>query len=492
MQLELTVDRSKVCAACLIAVLLGTLVIYSVTLRNGHHWGDDFAQYILHARNIAEGRPYADTGYVYDRLAPDIGPKVYPPVLPLLLSPIYSRFGLDLKKIKVEIVLLFTGFLALLFLSFRRELNCPELLILVILVAANPYYFSYKDEIASDIPFLFFTFLGFYLVNEADRTTEPTRKQLFPAIVAGFSFYLAYGTRTLGILLVPALFLSDWARWRRLRRFSLYATGAAILLICLQSIWVRAEASYVDQFAIHLSTITTNLVSYASELSGILAAGYGKTARIGLFVAGSLLAMIGYFWRLRHDRTIIEMFVFLYLVVILLWSIQGARFLIPIFPIYLFYALFGMRKLREYRPGALALLMGFFLLILVCGAYAREYDRLDYGEIREGIAKRESVDLFEFVRQTIPREELVIFRKPRALALYGNVRAAGYHASTDSDLWNYFRDIKASYLITGILDEPFLPDLIRRHADCFQPVYSNADFTVYRIMSCRFDKSKTN
>ncbi len=492
MQLQPTVDISKVCIGLLITVLIGTLLTYSLMIRTGHYWGDDFAQYILHAKNIAEGRPYTDTGYVYDRLSPEIGPRAYPPVFPLLLSPVYSRFGLDLKKMKLEIVLLSIGFLALLFLTFRRKLTCPELLILVVLVAANPYYFRYKDEVVADIPFLFFVFLCFYLVNEAEGVTDLTGKQLFPAILTGLSLYLAYGTRTLGIMLVPALFLSDWARWKRLRRFSLCAVGFAIFLICLQNLWVHTEASYADQLAIHVATIKTNLGSYSSELSAILAAGYDKTARIGLFVVASLLALVGYFWRLRHDRTIIEAFLFSYLAVILLWSNQGARLLIPVFPIYLFYALFGMRKLREHRPGTLTYLLCFLLLMVVSGAYAREYVRMDYGEIREGIAKRESVDLFRFVRQTIPREQLVIFRKPRALALYGNVRASGYHKSADSDLWNYFREIKASYLITGIVDEPFLPDLVRRHADCFQGVYSNRDFTVYRILSCRFEEHEPN
>ena len=32
---------------------------YVLTLRQGHRWGDDFAMYILHARNIAEGRAYS-------------------------------------------------------------------------------------------------------------------------------------------------------------------------------------------------------------------------------------------------------------------------------------------------------------------------------------------------------------------------------------------------------------------------------------------------
>ena len=33
-------------------------VFYLATIREGHRWGDDFSLYILHAKNIAEERPF--------------------------------------------------------------------------------------------------------------------------------------------------------------------------------------------------------------------------------------------------------------------------------------------------------------------------------------------------------------------------------------------------------------------------------------------------
>jgi len=54
--------------------------IYITTIREGHNWGGDFSMYIHHAKNIAEGKSYQDTGYLYNPLNPSIGPKTYPPV----------------------------------------------------------------------------------------------------------------------------------------------------------------------------------------------------------------------------------------------------------------------------------------------------------------------------------------------------------------------------------------------------------------------------
>src|SRR5436309_10610680 len=80
------------------AIAVGTGVFFSLTLRPGHDWGDDFAHYIGHARNLVEGRPYRDTGYLFHPRVNN--PDTYPPVFPLLLAPVYMLRGLDLTSLK--------------------------------------------------------------------------------------------------------------------------------------------------------------------------------------------------------------------------------------------------------------------------------------------------------------------------------------------------------------------------------------------------------
>src|SRR5437764_14116565 len=107
-------------------VLTGTVLLvgalHLLTLRPGHEWGDDFSLYLAHARNLAEGRPYEDTGYVYNPYFPSLSPRTYPPVFPLLLAPVYAAFGMDLMLMKAYVVLLFTAFMGVLALVLRRHL----------------------------------------------------------------------------------------------------------------------------------------------------------------------------------------------------------------------------------------------------------------------------------------------------------------------------------------------------------------------------------
>jgi hypothetical protein len=46
----------------------------------------DYAHYLLHAKAIAESRPYTDIGYIYTRMNL-VGPELQPPGWPLVLAP---------------------------------------------------------------------------------------------------------------------------------------------------------------------------------------------------------------------------------------------------------------------------------------------------------------------------------------------------------------------------------------------------------------------
>src|SRR5690349_7572200 len=74
------VTRRRGLAVLLAALLVLIGLFHALTLRPGHDWGDDFAQYIHHAKNIALGIDYNQTGYIWNPSFPMLGPQTYPPV----------------------------------------------------------------------------------------------------------------------------------------------------------------------------------------------------------------------------------------------------------------------------------------------------------------------------------------------------------------------------------------------------------------------------
>jgi hypothetical protein len=153
----------------LLLVLLSVGAFFLTTMRPGQQWGDDFGLYILHAKNIAEGLDYRQTGYIYNPSLPLIGPQTYPPVFPMLLVPVYKFWGVNFTAMKVELILVFILSLFVIFLAFRDHLPWPYLLALIAVVGFNPYFWQFKDEILSDFPFLLLTYLSLYLIDRAQR-----------------------------------------------------------------------------------------------------------------------------------------------------------------------------------------------------------------------------------------------------------------------------------------------------------------------------------
>jgi 4-amino-4-deoxy-L-arabinose transferase-like glycosyltransferase len=478
---------------CIIVIAIA----YLATTRSGHDWGDDFAQYIGHARNLVEGRPYADTGYIYNPAFPTMGPRTYPPVFPLLLAPVYRVFGLDLFSFKAEMILFFTGFLAVFCALFRRELPLPYVLSIIVLLAINPYLWDYKDRVMSEYPFLFFLYLVLFLFQRAQDEDRGWRTRLANAVAVGVALYLACGVRIVGIVLVPGLLLETWLKRRRSGWVGLTAIAVFAVGIVGQRLLVPFEGSYLDQLAFDPVQFGRNAVWLFTSLG--LLADNGRTIA-GLVLSFTIvggLGLAGYLSRLRQGVTCREAFLAAYLATLVLFpaSESTVRYLAPVAPLALVYVCHGLRRLGsrlglrwEYVPGAV-LATALVLVSLI------QYRHRDFGTLREGIGKAESQALFDYVRQATSPDAVLLFQKPRVMALLTGRRAAANHIpADDADLWRYLHTIAATHVVVDHQIFTHRPNVLgpfaRRHPDQLHAVYANADFTVYAVVNARPDQRR--
>ena len=479
---------------------------YLFTIREGHQWGDDFGMYLLHAKSIVEGKGYAETPYLYNPLYPGMGPKAYPPVTSIALAPVYRWFGLNFTLMKITICAFFLAALWVLFWTYRIRLPNAYAAGLIILLGFNPFFWNFKDEILSDFPFLFFVWTTLYAV---DRHYDGQKKDRFSgslpyAILVGASMYLAYATRVLGVVLPAALCLYELIRFKRLSRFAVMAVLVTGILIAVQTIlFSHVGSGYLSLF----KSLTTrdiaklfldNVIEYSWIISAFLDNGHSKLVTRALLVLVSLLAALGLRRIIKDGVTILEVFLGLYLVALVVTPFTDDRYLFPIIPLYFFYAGIGAMELRSLVRGH----VWQYAPIIVAGAlilsYSSKYTTLDFGPIREGMQRKESKELFQYLRAHTHPDDIFIFRKPRALALLTDRRTAVYprpsdNSSTwDGSAWNYFHDIHARYFIVGatawarnrvlIKDISWERQFVARYKECFEEVFSNTDFTVYKIV----------
>ncbi|MFC2156709.1 glycosyltransferase family 39 protein [Acidobacteriota bacterium] len=468
--------KSAVILICMLS-LIGAFFVS--TIREGHDWGGDFSMYIMHAKNISQGHAYVDTGYIYNSSFARLGPKRYPPVFPIFLSVVHKFLGFNLTAMKIEGILFFLLGLLFIYAVLSKHLFPQYSLLIVLIIGFNPYFWQIKDQIIPDIPFLFFTYLTIFLVNKLYLSEK---NKMLDVVLVGVLVYLSYALRTVGIVFIPALFIYDFIKNKRVRILPFKITSIFLVLALLQHKFLASNSSYLDNIRFSISIIAHNIFNYLKSFIILWENGYSDIFRNVLFILVSLCAVLGYFSLVRKKLSFSEIFFFVYFLIIILWSFEGIRLLIPIIPLYILYILIGLKDINKFLKQKQLILFGLFIFVIFI-SYAGKYTSANWGPIEIGIQKQESTELFKYIKENTDKEDVLVFIKPRVLSLMTERRSAVYHEQDHGgELLTYFKEINASYLIAyPDRDIPYLSTFIENHKSHFEEVYSNADFIIYKL-----------
>ncbi|MCI0458711.1 MAG: hypothetical protein L0Z62_17270 [Gemmataceae bacterium] len=464
-------------------LLIGSL--HLLALRPGHEWGDDFSLYVAHARNLAEGRAYADTGYVYNPHFPSLSPRTYPPVFPLLLAPVYLVFGMNLTAMKVFVIVLFLAFLWVFALTLRGRLPLPYTLACLVLVGLNPAVWQLKDRLLSEMPFLLFAYLALFLMEKA-RQAEGSRWAWVWGVLAGLTAYLAFGTRTVGVVLVPALLARQVLLRRRLGLVGLLFLGTFAAGVAVEKALLSADGSYLDQLVFDPALYARIGLSLVRALELFLDNGYSAGLRGVLFLCLAGLAVPAYWLALSRRPTVYEPFAAFSCLLLVFWPCAewNQRFLLPILPLFALYAAEGV-LLAASRFGLCGRLAAAALALAVTASCAACHTRLENGPPAQGVHTPDAVALFDFVKTQTGPGDVFVVAKPRVFALYtGRPASAPHTPPSPEHLGRYLEQIHATHLVIG---EEFhksravLQAFVEENPTRVEQVYRNRAFTVFRL-----------
>lgn len=456
--------------------------------------GGDDATYISLARSLIERHDYRD---IWNPALPLH--TQYPPIFPIVVAGgLLAGLSTD-EGLKILMVFICTGAVFASCLWLRR-LTTPGIAFCAgFFIVISPEIIWLGQEVLSDPLFWLFAMLALLAWRNADRTGERLKAPM-PAglVVIATAFTLAgYFTRSAGAPLLLAVFI-----WLLLRKqYRAIGLVFAISAPLIFAWWLRGHGhgagGYLAPFiavdpynpargtvtpVILVERVAENISVYAQRHLARLVFGSMRTGVIfGIAFAAGVLW--GWVKRVRERPGLAEVWLPIYLALVLLWPVAwaGARFLFPVVPLFALYVGLTIADLAKAashpRVFAAALLLAGVVTVnpalrrqINIGSQCRE--RFYSGERFPCIAP-EFADFFETAERTrgkLPPHSVVISRKPTIFYAHSGYPSVLYPLSDIPDsLFGVAKKIGAQYVVVdqiGDLSPKYLhPILLARRDD---------------------------
>jgi hypothetical protein len=468
-------------------LILAVGLFYVLVLRQGLDWDGDDALYVMGAQNILHGLPFAKTPYLFN---PDnaINPAAYPPGLPLLFAPVLSLTGVDLTALKIECIVALTLFLGVFWTLARSRIGPAAALLVTLAIGLHPYIVSSSNTLGSEFPFLLFCYGSLLLFDRLQSQPPPSGAAAARlGAMAALAAALSYLTRSIGIVLFAAAFVSSVWRTRRIFSPTTAALAGAVIVCAVVQSFYRADVGtyihYFDQFSMH------GLVLNASRYRHVAIEMLGKSRVAVWFCSVSLIvAILGFAARLR-SISVLECFTVFYIGLLIVYPIstEAARYEMPIWPMLYLYCAEGLSLLMRQAGANLRRAVVGAFVVSASVLYASALRGLDFGPIPYSMTDPKTAQLFDALRK-LPAGARVLARKPTVIALYTGRESSIWPSQfTDAQLIGFLHRMHIQYIVQDVGHMGFdlhqadpLDPFIDRNKSALEPVFSNAWFVVYR------------
>lgn len=514
-----------------------------------HIYTPDSGRYLFWANSLARGEGYRDTStpeptrYV-----------VHSPLYALFLAPSQWLFPNSTEAAKATTLLFGAFAIVLLFLFFREVFEERIALLGTLFFVFYPETLNYSTQVLTEIPFVCATLSLFLLIKKYVVAEKPSFL-LTVALVINIAVVLLL--REVGVVLAFSVVLYFYVLKRKKEAFIFLLILATVyggwmvrneLIVAPQEnpitqnsriftmhMYTEATAPMTEEYLTRLKTnagIYWNIFSRLLFIAGFyfplrreifvssfpiqwIDANVSVLQGVG-FVASLLLLGVGIYAAVK-DRYRLNFLFTSYTVfnlsVLLIYPITDIRFLYPLFPIFLFYMVYGLRALlknsvRLWKHLPKAALVFFALLsvpnILWSAIYQLENvsyarDPLAHGylfECGQEYFSRALKPVGEWLcARTSPDEVVVTKWNELALFLQGRKVALTNPRTTIGDFENLVRDYQCRYLVCALQPDSsneYQPVFAQSRRYAFIPVYQQGSVEIREIVPKRMLRQKEN
>ena len=495
----------------LFIIVAATAALYFTSLPAGHRWGGDFAQYIYQAGGISEGKVeevISNANFRYENSTHSVGPRYYPWGFPLLLSPVYRAFGIDMHAMKAYVCLFFLLSLPVMYALFKDRLAYPQALLLVTVFAVSPLFFHLRDSVLSDLPFLLLSLFTIFLIQRTVVDGKPSSNRYVDYSLIGLFIFLSYYVRSLGISLIAVLFVCQWVHKRisgesvtsylRSRRFACLPYVVFILLVVLSGLILPAgTGSYLDDLrGTSWRVALVNLYDYSRMPYALF--GSSMVSRV-IYAVTLPFLILGIARAAKRDYMYLAYAAVTLLLIIPFPYTQGARYVVSLLPFYVYFLFVGLSRVRissvipgkRIRPTwSLVHIVSPILILISCialiGARLAEPEQAPSPPgltgpaggptVVDGPYTAESLAMFDYIRSNTEADDVIVFFKPRVMTLYTDRRSilvSEYDriVAAGARYIVYSEELGTRYGMDSVIEE---------NRDSLELVFENPRFKIYR------------
>lgn len=459
-----------------VLLLLAAIPLFFLNIHNTHSpGGDDYALYIKEAQNIANGRPFYESNYIFNGYNNCYSPPHYPPGFPLLLAPVVKMFGIAIMPMcyfnsVVAVCLLFCFFA-----YFRKYAVPAAAACLAVIITYSGVMLDLKQSVLSDGTSLLFVML--YLLFRNAETFNWRRITLLILFAT-----MAILIRTQSILLVFAevifLVLATIKEWGNSKRLdpkyilslpSLPVVGGVLLLTVLLNKVVFYSPGSASGFYIEFlkdtlkkglpAIIRDNINDSINTLKSFFHYETDNSIRTALVTvmesSGLVLCILGFLIAVKRRLCFDDFFFVLVCGLILYYPIHDPRYFLPAIALVFFYCYTALDRIvpaiTTLNFNVVGLLLTF--LYLFSGyRYIRSTTLPPVGYVP--VAKDEQA--FSYLKQHVSDSDIILCARPRLITLYTNKKCmihAWQHNMEENKKVYDSMQVKYLLLASGFVDE---------------------------------------
>jgi len=474
-------------------LLLATLLPFAVVVAS--RWDDppsaeegDYAQYMLHAKAIAEARPYTDIGFIPTSMNWAVGPQTQPPGWPLVLSPFVAVFGTHSPVFKGLVTVLVAAFALIAGTWFVRR---GELLAGVAAAVAVPISLEtgYATSSALSDP-LFCVLLWLTLLIADGEGTSGWRRGVTLAVLC----VATISVRIAGVVLPPALLLHALLNRRNDRMQVVIPLGLVLVVGGMVAAYSTGEIPFLSRAFSNIPSPSDLADTYRTAVSAAALYPFGTNLANDAYHAVVAIPLVvgAVVFMTRNWRSALTIFVVTYAALLATAPVRDPRYAWPLYPLFMACVAIGLSwlgnrflplRMRQAVPG---LALGCIAAVTIASAV-----RLTSIPARRSLVRDpDTIALFAWFRVTDDTTNMrVVFTNPRVLTLETDVPAMAIPASGDASAVLAEFDRKGiTHVVVPRLhftrrSEQRLVAIVSERRANFEPVFENATHDVRRFVA---------